>query len=104
MAGLKKSKITMAACVRKIPTLQEKILQIYEVWLCNVWSRSKFQIRIRLIGFDQQIYSIMEEVFKEEIPYLYGGIFQLMKIRKYLKKHPGKVLEIAQLYHQRFHS
>ena len=97
--------------VRKVPTLQELILQHYELWLCNVWykvnshsmTHGMYAPGILLDPFDTQIAEIMKEVYAEEIPYQYGKIFQLMTIRNYLKTRPGKVLEIAQLYHQRYY-
>ena len=91
----------------EIATLQEKILQIYEPWLCNVWCKVNYHVMyapgILLDPFETQIAEIMKDVYEEEVPYLYGKIFQLMTIRNYLKTRPGKVLEIARLYHQRYH-
>jgi len=91
----------------EIGTLQEKILLIYEPWLCNVWTICKSR---KLIGFDEQIYGVMEELFKENIPaWVYyrinGGrkAIQLMKIRKYLKKHPDKALHIAYIYNKKYY-
>ena len=93
--------------IRKVPTLQELILKLYEPWLCNVWWKVEWHTlyapRILLDPFDTLIAEIMKEVYKEEIPYLHKEVFQLMKIRKYLKTRPGKVLEIARIYHQRYY-
>ena len=93
--------------VRKVPTLQELILQHYEPWLVNVWCKVNYHVMyapgILLNPFDTQIAEIMKDVYKEEIPYMHKEVFQLMKIRKYLSLRPDKVLEIAHIYHQRYY-
>ena len=92
--------------IRKIPTLQELILQHYEPWLCNVWCKVNYHVMYApgiLNPFDTQIAEIMKDVYKEEIPYMHKEVFRLMTIRNYLKSRPGKVLEIAELYHKRYY-
>lgn len=96
------------ACVRRIRSLQEIILQQYEPWLCNVWARSEYACVLH--GLDVQMYAIMQDVFKYKIPSFVTQddsrkkIFRLMKIRRYLKIRPEKLMQIAHIYHQRFHS
>jgi len=100
----------------KLRRLQDTILQLYEPWLCNTWSKVQFEPnRVYDINgnysvapgilnqYEEQIADIMKEVFTEEIPYLYMKSFQVIRIREYLKTRPGKVLEIAKLYHHRYY-
>ena len=98
-------------CVRKLPTLQELVLKLYEPWLINIWCKLKYQPRLvyvqgmpmmlekKLNCLETQVVEIMKEVFKDDIPCEYGREFQLMKIRKYLSLRPGKLLEIGEIFH-----
>jgi len=92
--------------VRKLPTLQELILQLYEPWLCNIWCKLQYRAPGIVTPFEAQIAEIMKEVYSEDITWMivkpYMRVYQLMKIRQYLKTRGGKVLEIANIYDQRY--
>lgn len=71
-----------------VPTLFEFSLRHIEPWLLNAWGRGEDFLPL----------------FKKKTPERvrpYEREWRLMKLRSYLKRRPGKALELATIWHNR---
>jgi hypothetical protein len=69
-----------------VPTLFETVLRHIEPWLLNAWSRREDFLPL----FKRKTPEKVQPYWRE---------WRLMKIRSYLKRHPGKAIELATVWH-----